>query len=182
MRRILYQPNQQQYSQHPILWVAMNICKKFLSTRLIRVLSQHPIKQVGLTIRFKTSLVRNSGNMKDKTQKACNEIQSLKSTDLRQTQRFIEGWSISNALVHYSLRFSQVDWYYNSNIISKPYCTYRNHVAIPRKKTHKKATTKQTKTATTYNSPCLHHRWICYEAIALNDQQIGPASFALLPP
>ena len=43
-------------------------------------------------------------------------------------------------------------------------------------------TTKQTKTATTYNSPCLHHRWRCYQAIALNDQQIGPTSLALLSP
>ena len=31
---------------------------------------------------------------------------------------------------------------------------------------------KQTKTRTTYNSPCLHRRWRCYEAIALNDQQV----------
>ena len=86
-----------------------------------------------MTIHFKTSLVRNSDNIKYKTQKPCNENQSLKSTDLRQTQRFIESWSISTALVPYSLRFSQVHWYYNSNIISKLYCTYRNHVAIPRK-------------------------------------------------
>ena len=110
---------------------------------------------------FKTSLVTNSDNIKYKTQKPCNENQSLKSTDLRQTQRFIESWSISTALVPYSLRFSQVHWYYNSNIISKLYCTYRNHVAIPRKKethtqthththTHKTTTAKQTKTATTY--------------------------------
>ena len=31
--------------------------------------------------------------------KTCNEDQSMKSTDLRQTQRFIESWSISTALV-----------------------------------------------------------------------------------
>ena len=36
-----------------------------------------------------------------------------------------------------------------------------------------KTTTKQTKTATTYNSSCLNHRWRCYHAIALNDQQVG---------
>ena len=49
--------------------------------------------------------------------------------------------------------------------------------------THKHTrTTKQTETATTYNSPCLHHRWRCYQAIALNDQQIGPTSLALLSP
>ena len=66
-RRILYHPNQQQYSQHPILWVVLNISKKVLRTRLIRVLLQHPIKQVGLTIHFKTSLVRNSDNIKYKT-------------------------------------------------------------------------------------------------------------------
>ena len=49
--------------------------------------------------------------------------------------------------------------------------------------THKHTrTTKQTETATTYNSPCLHHRWRCYHAITLNDQQIGPTSLALLSP
>ena len=92
--------------------------------------------------------------------------------------------SISTTLVPYSLRFSQVHWYYNSNIISKLYCTYRNHVGIPRKKnTHTKQTAaKQTKIATTYSSPCLHHMWRCYQAVALNDQQIGPTSLALLSP
>ena len=53
------------------------------------------------------------------------------------------------------------------------------------KKTNKqtnKPTTKHTKTATTYSSPCLHHRWRCYQAIALNDQQVGPTSLALLSP
>ena len=87
-----------------------------------------------MTIHFKTSFARNSDNIKHKTQKPSNENQSLKSTDLRETQRFIESWSISTALVPYSLRFSQVQWYYNSNIISKLYCTYRNHFAIPTKK------------------------------------------------
>ena len=47
-------------------------------------------------------------------------------------------------------------------------------------KTNKQTTTKQTKLATTYNSPCLHHRWGCYQAIALNDQQVGATSLALL--
>ena len=126
-RRILYHPNQQQYSQHSILWVV-------LRTRLIRVLLQHPIKQVGLTIHFKTSLVRISDNIKYKAQKPCNENQSLNSTDLHQTQRFIGSLSISTALVPYGLRFSQIQWYYNSNIVSKLYFTYGNHVAIPRKK------------------------------------------------
>ena len=41
------------------------------------------------------------------------------------------------------------------------------------KQTNKPTTTKHTKTATTYSSPCLHHRWRCYQAIALNDQQLG---------
>ena len=52
------------------------------------------------------------------------------------------------------------------------------------KKTQKtqKTTTEQAKTATTYNSPCLHQRWRYYQAIALNDQQVGPTSLALLPP
>ena len=139
---------------------------------------------------FKISLVRYSDNIKYKTQKSCNENQSLKSTDLSQTQRFIENWSISTALVPYSLRFSQVHWYYNSNIISKLCCTYRNYVAIPIKKnthanTHTRKhtkTTKQTRTAITYNSPCLHHRWRYYQVIALNDQQIVPTTLALLSP
>ena len=98
---------------------------------------------VKLTIHFKTSLVRNSDNIKYKMQKPCNENQSLKSTDLHQTQRFIESWSISTALVPYSLRFSQVHWYYNNNIISKLYCTYRNHVAISKKNTKKQQQIKQ---------------------------------------
>ena len=37
-------------------------------------------------------------------------------------------------------------------------------------------TTKQTKSVTTYNSPCLHRRWRRYQAIALNDQQVGLTS------
>ena len=53
------------------------------------------------------------------------------------------------------------------------------------KKTNKKqknnqTTTKQAKITTTYNSSCLHHRWRCYQAIALNDQQVGPTSLALM--
>ena len=102
---------------------------------------QHHIKQVGLTIHFKAFLVRNSDNIKYETQKPCNENQSLKSTDLRQTQRFIESSSISTALVPYSFRFSQVHWYYNNNIISKLYCTYRNYVVIPREKKQKQTHT-----------------------------------------
>ena len=47
---------------------------------------------------------------------------------------------------------------------------------------NKPTTTKHTKTATTYSSTCLHHRWRCYQAIALNDKQVGPTSLALLSP
>ena len=50
------------------------------------------------------------------------------------------------------------------------------------KQSNKPTTTKHTKTATTYSSPCLHHRWRCYQAIALNGQQVGPTSLALLSP
>ena len=50
------------------------------------------------------------------------------------------------------------------------------------KQSNKETTTKQTKTATTYSSPCLHHRWRCYQAIALKDQRVGPTSLALLSP
>ena len=31
-------------------------------------------------------------------------------------------------------------------------------------------------------APCLHHLWRCYQAIALNDQQVGPTSLASLSP
>ena len=50
------------------------------------------------------------------------------------------------------------------------------------KQSNKPTTTKHTKAATTYSSPCLHHRWRCYQAIALNDHQVGPTSLALLSP
>ena len=50
------------------------------------------------------------------------------------------------------------------------------------KQSNKPTTTKHTKTATTYSSPCLHHRWRCYHSIALNDQQVGPTSLTLLSP
>ena len=84
-------------------------------------------------------------------------------------------------------------------MISKLCCTCRNHVPIAKKnkeqkqkqkqkkktikkKKTKKTTTKQTKRTLTYNSPCLHHSWRCYQAIALNDQQVGSTSLALLSP
>ena len=50
------------------------------------------------------------------------------------------------------------------------------------KKAHAHTKKRKAKTAKTYNSPCLHHRWRCYHAIVLNDQQIGPTSLALLSP
>ena len=50
------------------------------------------------------------------------------------------------------------------------------------KQSNNPTTTKHIKTATIYSSPCLHHRWRCYQAIALNDQQVGPTSLALLSP
>ena len=89
-RHKLYHSNKYQYSQQPILWVVLNISKIVLGIRLIRLIrvqSQHPVQQVGLTIH---TLVRNSDNIKYKTQKPCNENPSLKSTDLLQTQRFID--------------------------------------------------------------------------------------------
>ena len=45
----------------------------------------------------------------------------------------------------YSLRFYQVHWCYNSNITSKLYCTYRNYVTIPRKKTRTENKQQQNK-------------------------------------
>ena len=50
---------------------------------------------------------------------------------------------------------------------------------------NKKQTLKeqqQQQGGTTDNSPCLHHRWRWYQAIALNDQQVGPTSVALPSP
>ena len=49
-------------------------------------------------------------------------------------------------------------------------------------KTNKQTTTNQTKTTTSNKSPYLHDRWICYQEIALNDQQVGPTSLAPLTP
>ena len=99
MHHKLYHPSQYQYLQHPILWVVLNISTINVRARLIRV--QH-------NIHSKAYLVRNSDNIKYKMQKLCNENWSLKSTDLLQTQRLIKSWSISAALVPYSLRFSQI--------------------------------------------------------------------------
>ena len=56
----------------------------------------------------------------------------------------------------------------------------KNKTKQNKKNKTQKTTTQQTKTATTHNSPCLHHRWKCYQAIALNDEQIGPTSLVLL--
>ena len=60
--------------------------------------------------------------------------------------------------------------------------TKKNNNKQTNKQSNKPTTTKHTKTATTYSSPCLHHRWRYYQAIALNDQQVGPTSLALLSP
>ena len=86
----LYHPKQYQYLQHPVLWVALNIRTIALRRRLKRLQSQHPMKQVGLTIHSKTSMVRKSDNIIYKMQKPCNENPILKSADLLQTQTFIE--------------------------------------------------------------------------------------------
>ena len=42
-RHKLHHPNQLQFSQHPILWVVLNISTIVLRTRLIGVKSQHAI-------------------------------------------------------------------------------------------------------------------------------------------
>ena len=49
------------------------------------------------------------------------------------------------------------------------------------KKINKQTTTKQTKSATIHNSPYLHHRWRCYQAIYLRDQQEGSTYLTQLP-
>ena len=51
-----------------------------------------------------------------------------------------------------------------------------------KKKTNKQTTTKQAKIGTKYDSPCLHHRWRCYQTIALNDQKVGSTSLSPLSP
>ena len=45
--------------------------------------------------------------------------------------------------------FSQVPWDHNNNVIAKFYCTYRNHVAIPKRNKNK---TKQNKKNTKNNN------------------------------
>ena len=48
-------------------------------------------------------------------------------------------------------------------------------------KRKKQTTTKQTKSAITYNNHCLHHSQRCYQAVALKDQQVRSTSLARLP-
>ena len=61
--------------QHPILWVVLNIRTIVARARLIRVQSQHHMKQFGLTIHSKTSLTRNSDNIIYKCKKLSMKIQ-----------------------------------------------------------------------------------------------------------
>ena len=137
MHHRLYLSNQYQYLQRPILWGCIKYQYNCLQDNLGAQL-QHPIKQVALTVHSKTSFVRNSDNIKHKTQNPCNENPSLKFTDLLQTQ-------IHRKLV-------------NLNCLSQA-------VAIPKKNGIKKKTTKKKsktkKTAATYKSPCFHHRQRC---------------------
>ena len=72
--------------------------------------------------------------------------------------------------------------FYKKATTKKTKTKKRNKNKQTNKQSNKPATTKHTKTATTYSSPCLHHRWRCYQAIALNDQQVGPTSLVLLSP
>ena len=51
-----------------------------------------------------------------------------------------------------------------------------------RKQIDKQTATKKGKRATTYNGPCLHHRWRCYQPIALNNQLVWSTSLAPLSP
>ena len=59
----LYHPKQYQYLQHPVLWVVLNISTTALKRRLKRLQLQHPMKEVGLMIYSKTSMVRKSDNL-----------------------------------------------------------------------------------------------------------------------
>ena len=45
----------------------------------------------------KTSLVKNSGNRTNKTQKTLDESSKAKSEDRLQTRSFIENWSVQTA-------------------------------------------------------------------------------------
>ena len=83
-------------------------------------------------------------NIKYETQKPSNENPTLKYTDTRQTKRFIESWSSSTTLVPYNLKFSKVHWYFNKNIVSQLYYTYRNYVHLP-EKTNKNKQKKENK-------------------------------------
>ena len=122
MRHILYHPKQYQYSQHSILWVVLSISAIVLRTRLVREKSQHPIKQVELTIYSKTSLIRNSNNLICKMQKPWHEKPSLKSTEKTDQSH------LPQYLIAYG--FNQ---HYNNNI-TKLHYNYRNRVAIPKNK------------------------------------------------
>ena len=51
-------------------------------------------------------------------------------------------------------------------------------LSLKNAKTNKQQQNKQKQTT----SLCLHHRWRYYQAIALNGQQVGPTSLALLSP
>ena len=52
-----------------------------------------------------------------------------------------------------------------------------------KKKTHTNTQKQQNKQKQEQHTiACLHHRWRCYQAIALNDKQIGLTSLALLSP
>ena len=127
----------------------------------------------------KTSLVRNSDHITYKMQKPCNENPSLKYTYLFHTQRFIDSWSISTVLSPFiASGFPKVTSiiittsYLNSTALKSccyPWKRYLKKINEKKKKTIKRKV-KQTKTGTTDNRPCLHHRWRYYQAIALNDQ------------
>ena len=99
---------------------------------------------------------------------------------LLQTERFIESLSISTALVACRLRFSKstsimiTTYYLHTIILTK---------TIPKKgekRTKKKTIKNKNKTKKQTTSPCLHHRWKCYQTIALKDQHVRPTSLASL--
>ena len=80
-----------QYPQHPILWVVLNISTKnevVLRTGLNKstAATHYQVGWINCTARH----LRNSDNIMYKTPKPCNKSLILKSTDLLQSQKFIE--------------------------------------------------------------------------------------------
>ena len=90
-------------------------------------------------------------------------------------------WKLINLNCFSPLRFSQSHQYDNNNIISKLHCPFRNPLNKKQKKKqnnekhyHYYSQQQNKQEQKQHMKPLLYsHRWRCYYAVALNDQQIG---------